>query len=360
MKHWMRVAIGSSLVSFFCSFSIPTFASPVPTDASSPAVTAQDPIQVSDGIQMTRYVVNMFGEPFDFSQLSTLAQRFYASFEDEYDFLIFMPEAAIEGEAYGRYYSVRNDVTGIGKSIFDLTADYGSAGRLKGSIFLNRYGENGPTMHEIMHTWGVAGNPLQELGFTQCTDRSHWGVAGVGNGQLGGFDPATLVNNGDGSFTVDYFGGVANGGDSVPYVPLELYLAGYIEANEVPPIQIPTNVDCSSLQPDPADDTKMTFRADGLDSVTIEEIQALLGVRSPGPATSQKDFSAAMIVVSEEALSSADLAFYEQWAQVAMGEEDSYILSFAEATGGRGQLNMLIGSTLAPFSHSLHLPSLEK
>ena len=65
------------------------------------------------------------------------AARFYEHFNDEFDFLVFVPNMAWgEQEWDGAFYvSVKNDVQGIGQRIYSNNSSFGSAGKLQGVIF---------------------------------------------------------------------------------------------------------------------------------------------------------------------------------------------------------------------------------
>jgi len=107
-----------------------------------------------------------------------ITREFFAVHPDNCDFLVLftnfdfqMPQYAIAGEqvtAAGLYYGVKNDVQGIGESIFDNTSLYGSEGKLQGIINmgclahivsdpLNPGFESTMSVlsHEILHRWGA-------------------------------------------------------------------------------------------------------------------------------------------------------------------------------------------------------------
>lgn len=307
----------------------------------------QTPVSMKEGVQATSNLLNIvnpvgsldpkaaYGSA---SRRQAAAQLFYTVMGDDYDFVYFFSDAKLPEAYTAFYFGVQNDVENIGKSIYDNSADYGSSGRLQGLMFMN-FGSNGPTLHELMHRW--AAPALSGLGFHQCADTSHWGVSGVGEGQLGGFDPASLVDLGGGNYRADSFGLVANGGDSVNYVPLELYLAGFLDASSVPDITIPTAVDCNSLS---SAGGYTTFSATGTSAVTIAQIQtALGGNRVPDVSASQKYFKAAMVILSQDVLTPAEMAFYNGWAKNIGAETGTGGLkSFKEATGGVATLDTTI------------------
>lgn len=173
---------------------------------------------------------------------------FYQRRGDDYDFLyLFVPD---EGETYGLHLPVHpyhSPTLGMfSRGEAELSAEHP---RLRSVILMKQLsdGAGGPALHELAHYWGNGLGQWPELGFP--SDR-HWGATGVG-GQLGGFRsdrllcrepadaaPPACTRGPDGRYEVHMppFGTYANGGDNVPYAPLELYLMGLMSADEVPPI----------------------------------------------------------------------------------------------------------------------------
>ena len=206
-----------------------------------------------------------------------LAKNLYTIFEDNFDFIIafnqydYASDLNLNARAgySGINASVRNIVLGIGLSLFDYTSSYGSSGRLGSFIHmpLHYYVSSGPMLHEMMHQWG---------NFFFKYDSGHWGLSGVGGGQLGGFEPSTLMTSDNltsgayalttGKFRAasskfsSSFGTFANGGNSIPYSNFEKWLMGLIPASDVPNFKIPIT----------SGDTYSTLGADGL--ITADNI----------------------------------------------------------------------------------------
>lgn len=273
------------------------------------------------------------------ADILSVGQRVYEKFPDVFDFLILNPAADRRGGIRGALLSARNDVQGIGRPIADNSADWGSAGKLKAAFALGLT-ESGPVLHEIGHQWGLFIG--QSLGLQQCS-AVHVGVAGTGCGPLGGFDPDTLVDNGDGTYSVanrcTSVGGA--GADVTAYNPLNLYTMGLIPPSEVPPIPIPVNVDCFSFVQDFAADT-FTFAADGITTITIEDLIAEHGSRVPDVAGSQKAFTLGWIVPTNRVLNSTETGWFEYRSEYVGRSEpgqDPFRLTFWDATGGRATLD---------------------
>ena len=133
-----------------------------------------------------------------------LAKNLYSIFEDHFDFIIVFNqydyETNLNLSARAGYSgingSVSNSVSGIGLSKFSSASSYGSGGKLGSFIHmpLHYYVSSGPMLHEIFHQWG---------NYFFKYDSGHWGVSGVGGGQIGGFDPSTLMSK-DNLTTGDY------------------------------------------------------------------------------------------------------------------------------------------------------------
>ena len=172
--------------------------------------------------------------------LDEYASDLYHWFEDEFDYLMFL--SAPRGGGYnnaavfgylGIYLHVKNDTAGIGISEF-FNSSFGSAGRLRGAIHFPRLDalRYGPSLHEVLHAWANHSVPTAE--------GAHWGFSSA-NGQLGGFNFDNLEDLGGNRWTAGSFGTYANGGNSVPYSPIELYLSGLIPREDVPDLWVAEN-----------------------------------------------------------------------------------------------------------------------
>jgi hypothetical protein len=90
-------------------------------------------------------------------KIKTLCKtELYSVLKDDFDFVIFV----INNTNYpanmptGEYVHVKNDTKGIGLTLFDNTASYGSAGKLQGVYFLYKNNiDQGPIIHEMTHRW---------------------------------------------------------------------------------------------------------------------------------------------------------------------------------------------------------------
>ena len=287
--------------------------------------------------------------------LGDYAGRFYEQFNDEFDFLVFVPNMARgEQEFDGAFYvSVKNDVQGIGQGIYSKNSSFGSAGKLQGVIsFMGFFPRpefidisclrcsdirNGTILHEFMHRWGNFVVPI-----TSYPGGPHWGFSSSG-GYLDCIDISNMIDHGGGKFSAP------NPFHSGQFSPIELYLAGFIPPEEVPDFQ--TAEDGKWLLDERGDIVEddngyRMFTASGFKTYTIEDIIAEHGSRVPDHSQAQKDFRAAVILlVSEDYPASQKrlerLSDDVLWFSHAGKDEfRPTITNFYEATGGRGTITM--------------------
>lgn len=285
--------------------------------------------------------------------LRVVSRAFFAAFADEYDFVYFFPDHEVPNGVAGQFEHVRHPAlpgTGIDGAYEE--PGYGSAARARGVVALNLHAVgNGPTLHETLHYWGVFLD-RDRFGFGRDAETDfgpHWGVAGV-NGQLGGFDPETLGcaeggeppacapgPDGRPRFTLGGFGPTTNGGDGVPYAPLELYLMGLVPAGEVPG-PIPVLREAELLGYDQPTDT-ITMAAAGVELIEVEDIVARHGEVEPIPADA-RNFRAAFAVISAEPASAEVMDRAETWARIFSDAlPSSFLFGFERATGGRATMD---------------------
>lgn len=226
--------------------------------------------------------------------ITMVAEKAYEYLDDDFDYIIILSVEEVQpsGLFYGRSHLVQNQVQGLGTTIYNNAAAYGSAGKLKSIIYMPRteYISNGPFLHEIVHSWG-------NKGIIPSTVGGHWGFASTA-GQLGGFDQIEDLGNNTyrGSLNgQNGFGTFANGGNSVVYGALELYTMGLIGADELGPIQVAVNPEWTQ--------NAAEFTADAITTYTAQDLINEHGARIPSVTDSQKDFKALTVVISTTEIS---------------------------------------------------------
>ena len=235
------------------------------------------------------------------------ARRFYQSFGDDYEQLVvFTSRRLTDRGVFAFQQTVKNGSSGIGEQLFDRSAEYGSAGRLESFVMMDavgKYDESleqpflgadstlGVLAHEVGHRWLAqasfrdgAGNSRELLG----RDEVHWSFFMDSDGS---HDEGNDIEDlGGGRFRT-----IAAG---VRYGPLDQYLMGLRAAEEVPPffvVRSPSETASTDRGRDP--EPNVTFSGTRRD-VTIAEVIAAEGPRSPAFGEAPRTVRQAFIYVA--------------------------------------------------------------
>lgn len=286
----------------------------VAADVPAPPATA-----LAADVVATPHLVNLQTESrttqrflrFPGTDLEPLTARVYAVLPDAFDFLVLLSTGKVEllpmlaprNFVVGSHRSARVSYTGTGRAPFDGTSAYGSAGRLLGVNALdaaNRGLLSKVATHELLHQW-VDYLDLR-LGLS-APDNLHYDPRSSAASLVGGFRWAERA---DGTFVLDCTEGA---GGAHAAAPLDLYMMGLIGPAAVPPLHVyagtspPPVLRCGEV----IDDIVHT--------VTIDDIVARLGPRTPGPADAQRAFALAFVAESHgRLLTPTELAFLETLA----------------------------------------------
>ena len=322
----------------------------VPTNAAAFNVVAEvwaaqmglaAPTNVGATFQETDYVVNYVATKAQLTNFNAAfwANRFYQTHGDKYDFLNFVHVTGVRGNRY--HAGVRNSVQGIGLSLYNNGAAFGSPDRLKGySVFPipSFYDGGGPGfLHETGHQWI---NFLSGTAFGSGVP--HWprgnvaanvmGFSIPGSGAGGNFS-FTFTSNGSGGFIVGQ--GIAT--NLTTFNAMELYLMGLAAPAEVPAFFVLNNQNQTVT-------SGQTLTAGEFSFVTVNDVIAAKGPRIPASTNSQRLFRTATIVLSEQLLDQYALSFYDYFTRraeardphvYAEGLSSSTGNPFYVATGGR-------------------------
>ena len=236
-----------------------------------------------------------------------VSRRFLATHPDEFDHLIVFTDEPLLTNAFAYEVTVSNDITGLGMATFNYTSEYGSAGRLQAVCnmdALSKYpddprrkfhGENSTLSllgHEFGHRWLAFLNfrdensqPSQAL---LGRDRAHWSFFFDSDASV--LEGNDIVDHGGGSFSTRAAG--------ERYSLLDQYAMGLVDQTQVPPffyVENPVNV----VPPKTAESSPavgVTFSGIRR-NVTIDDVIAVLGQRTPSAARSQREFRQAFIYV---------------------------------------------------------------
>jgi hypothetical protein len=104
-------------------------------------------------------VITLIGDSDPFANHGATIQKFYEENADDFDFISFYTTFEPMKSFY--HFNTKNNITGIGINLYDITEAYGSKGRLMGVNYLGSIDEknleeivyNG-ILHETGHQWG--------------------------------------------------------------------------------------------------------------------------------------------------------------------------------------------------------------
>ena len=306
--------------------------------------------------------------------LKKITQALYENFDDAYDFIFLITNNKTRPSTVsyaGVFSKLKNDVEGIGAPLYDNTAQYHSEeGRLKGIMhFAYRSAIiNGPTLHEIAHYWANKFRfDYDDGNGYRLGSGSHWGELSFygGKGQLGGSYAPTLKaynytyegkNNRSWILqSAEYYGWNANGGNSIGYNDVELYLMGLLEKSAVQDIIVPFPYGLS-LPPDVINDPdfqdlikdesgRRYFMAVETQRKPWSDILSEHSVpdRDPDFATSQKSFRVLTVLLDTEQPKRYEVDVVSTQIQrlaLADDDHDAHNYNFWEATRGVGTLQV--------------------
>lgn len=304
--------------------------------------------QSSDHILNLRYDTPLLGADVP----AAVLRSFYSLFPDEYHFIAVIEPTHSRASTF--YRAVKNDVTGIGSPIFNVSSQFGSAGRLEGII---QYPVDAQfdlartdNIHEISHRWmNHLTHPLLNAA------RPHWpisslafGIMGLAGAEPPDWDPFPfdITRQLDGTYVLRAIDAPRAFND------FELYLMGMVPADSVQPHIIFRD-----------QNQRAQVRANGVlrgavDTLRMASVLAQAGARNPSAELAPRDFRMATIILSRGRLLTADeLAFFEYMAargemRVALPYSDGLTrgntLPFYLATGGRGTLTTRLRNAQMP------------
>ena len=296
--------------------------------------------RIDDTTQYASHVVNLVipgfgnGRLTDYGdyRLDMAARRFYEHFADEYDSIAFVAAETTVADYKAFARRVRQPVSGLGRSLFDRSAEYGSAGILRtvevyeGAVFATMETSH----HEIGHTWVDDWDWSALTGGVELYDQtSHTPLLYPGEVFTGVLYPYVRVartEDGEG-FVLEHTPAPA------ALHPTTLYRMGLIGPESVPDLLLFENQ---------RQGLRVGDRIDGgVRRVHINDIMAEHGRRS-GPVDSTWR-RATVIVSRDELLSQAEMDFWNFFAARHAATEgvttSKGVPSWYEATGGRARLH---------------------
>ncbi len=308
-------------------------------DATMPDVTITT---LAADAQRSPYVLNLRLDMATNSPTSVVVSRTLQLLGgDQFDFVAVIATVTTFNNRY--YLGLRNDVGGIGLSVYDNSVTWGGTGRLRGVINypIDSYfdGAEQAMIHEMGHAWINFASTDTVL----ASGVPHWPASTMALGAMGfsipgsgagGAFPWSLTPNGVGTVRINR----ATASDR--FTPLDLYVMGLLPPDSVPVMYVlPATADPNSFV------DGMTSAAT---SYTIADYIASQGVRTPASTAAPRAFATAVIVLTYGRLMTrSEMAFFDAAASRA---ETSVALravtglttvdasGFFLATGGRATL----------------------
>ena len=236
------------------------------------------------------------------------SNAFYRSHPDSYDQLVFWTDTTVvSGDSFAFESTIANEIQGIGVDIYDLSRSFGSAGRLRSYVMMDRLtkypddpatkflGENNTLSvlgQEAGHRWLAyvkfrdhTGQESEEL---LGRDVAHWSFFMDSDASV--MEGNDIEDLGGGSFRT--VGAVRR------YSRLDQYAMGLLMPSEVPPffyVQSPVNMSQSKTK-DSAPQVGVTFNGTRRD-VLIDDVIAVNGRRDPSSDTAPRTFRQAFAYI---------------------------------------------------------------
>lgn len=268
-----------------------------------------------------------------------IAQAFFRELADDYDHLVvFLDFPQNLGGAFAFESTVKNDIRGLGIDVFDASAAAGSRGRLRAFVqmgSLSRYpddpgrdflGTNNTldvlgqeTGHRWLAFFGFIDENGQKNKALLGRDDSHWSFCH--DSRASDMEGNLLRDDGGDRFTAIEA--------TERFSPLDQYAMGLIPAGDVPPFYYVDGCPDRAAAPQ----TGASIQGRRID-VTMDQILAAEGPRSPAANKSPHSFNMAFILVSEAGTfpSEASIAKIDR----IRAAWEPY---FAEATDGHGAVS---------------------
>ncbi|HEU4508632.1 MAG TPA: choice-of-anchor X domain-containing protein [Pyrinomonadaceae bacterium] len=265
--------------------------------------------------QRTTHVVNLVDSDFVTgvnSDVTRITKRFYQLFGDDYDFLNIV---YISTRFQNRHHRlVKNQIQGIGVTVFNNTANYGSSGKLSGiSVFPISSLFDGADLsyqHELGHQWiNFLQIPSLESGVP------HWPISSLASGIMGFSLPPNSQGGEYPCLLTSEPGGIRLTPRNGPpvFTDLDLYLMGLLPASQVGDHIVFTDQNLARTLPC----NNQLFTGE-VTRIRITDIVDALGPRVPDSTNAPKNFKVATILVSKNRLLSEDeMAFFNFFSRRA-------------------------------------------
>ncbi|MCB9545368.1 MAG: hypothetical protein H6706_05670 [Myxococcales bacterium] len=308
------------------------FCAALPATAEAPTPPPAEATPVCGLVRQGELLVWVDAAPVTAGTGLAVAQHLAGRFADELDFLfVLVPgiDGALAEQASAWF---ERGLPGLGAPARHAAGLLPGWRRLLGAVVLDAATglRAGPSLRGLARAFGNRWS----LPGCSPTPGGGWGYADVG-GQLGGFRLLRREPGGRWSAAPARVDGqpglVGNGGNSLPYAPVERYLLGLTPLDGLPSL---------TFLRDPRPDAGGVAAA-GTCRLTPADIRARFGERPPHPAP----YQVGVVLLTPTRPGPAEVARLraDALAFTAPGpDDDPWLLNYFEATGGAGRLDLRV------------------
>ncbi len=216
---------------------------------------------------------------------------------DCFDFVVFFTDPRLRQIPYSGYHrSVYNEIAGINRASFNNRATWGSE-RLQSQIWMGRF-SLGTLLQEVGHRWGsfvryrLTARGARQSDLMLVARGAHWARAFDDGNSPMDYDEERHVRQATNRWLREPIGGF-----EFRFCPLDLYLMGMMDRNEVGTFTLIRNY-AETGPPLPGGRQIVQGNARNLTTTNIVWAE---GARAPARADSQRQFRAAFVVVTRDA-----------------------------------------------------------
>ena len=265
-------------------------------------------LSTAAGVAFSRSIGESFRSEADID-LTAVARAFYSAFGDDYQQLIVYTNRNYIPRSQGAFAyetTIRNNIAGIGTGAVDDGAAYGSRSGLESMVLMDsvtKYSANpsdrvlreettlSVLAHEVGHRWLATARYKDEGVISEellGRQKAHWSFYMNSSG-----------SHDEGNQIDDLGGGLFKTGPaSQRYGPLDQYLMGLRTSAEVPPFFVIRNAVVDGAQSaERAPQSNVDLKGTKKD-VTVADVIAAMGPRSPAPAPNPPAWRVAFLYVT--------------------------------------------------------------
>lgn len=297
-------------------------------------------ITTIENVQYTDYCFNYIfkdAENYFEEHRKLLANEFYKVFPDDIEtmfFTTFYEPSNNSAGAIGGYTEWNTKGIIFGNDEYGDNEEFGSSGPLESFVhyFKGNESNDGVTLHEIFHKWGVAFDPAFNLTSGAHYSNSLMTEVGAGMGAYNYTDIEELDNG--------LFKHISEPNSYGKYGSLDLYIAGYIHIDEVNwPIKVLVD---PNYEYQDSDNNSVYSSENTIQLITKENWLNSMGERIPSYLETKRIHEVACISMSYDTLTPHEMRYWHEIAKNHQIDKNSGLEEntlFAKSTRGIATLD---------------------